>query len=81
MTTSRGKQQELKEIEGTIEDIIVQVHRLSGLIHSQPDFVIVSGSYDMKTDVGVIYKALDQMKGTLYNFGLDYDFIGWKHIK
>jgi hypothetical protein len=81
MNISRAKQQELKEIEGTIEDIVEQVDRLSRLINAQPDLSIVSGAYDMRTDVGVLHKALDELKGTLYHFGLDYDFMGWKHIK
>lgn len=81
MNISRGKQQELKEIEGTIDDIKEQVERLSRLVAAQPDLNLVSGSYDMKTDIGILYKALGQLRGTLYYFALDFDLLGWKNIK
>jgi hypothetical protein len=81
MTPTRGKLQELKEIEGLIDDLYVQVTGLKLHIGAQPDLAEVSGPYDMKTDVGVIFKALDNMTGTLYKFGLDKEFIAWKNIK
>lgn len=81
MTPTRGKLQELKEIEGLIDDLYTQVISLKLHIHAQPDLIEVSSPYDMKTDVGVILKALDNMTGTLYKFGLDREYIGWKNIK
>jgi hypothetical protein len=81
MNISRGKQQELKEIDGSIDDINEQVHRLLRLVDAQPELALVSGTYDMHTDVRVLEKTLDLLKARLYLYAFDSAFMTWKHIK